>query len=98
MKTLNGRVGSGKGDFAQWIAKLGDHYERKTGLRLFPGTLNVHLDEEYRVPTECIRLEGAEYGGNVSVIWCPVWSLGGERSFCGRKRMKRGKEIILVVS
>ena len=76
MKTLVGRVGSGKGDFAQWIAKLGDHYERKTGMRLFPGTLNVHLEKEYRLPSECTRLEGAEYGGNVSVNLVPCTILG----------------------
>ncbi|MFI5357747.1 MAG: DUF120 domain-containing protein [Opitutales bacterium] len=71
MKKLIGKVGSGKGDFAQWIAKFGDIYERKTGMRLFPGTLNVHLKEEYRLPSQCLRLEGAEYGGSVSVNLVP---------------------------
>lgn len=44
--TLVGKVRSGRGDFAQWIAKLGEHYEAKTGMRLYPGTLNIHLDHE----------------------------------------------------
>jgi len=77
---LTGKVGSGKGDFAQWIAKLENHYERKTGMRLFPGTLNVHLDQEYRLPAKRIRLEGSEYGGNVSVNLVPC-TLFGRRAF-----------------
>ena len=79
MKLL-GTVGSGKGDFAQWIAKLGDHYERKTGLRLFPGTLNVHLAHDYRLPADCLRLEGREYGGhvNINLVLCKIF---GRRAF-----------------
>ena len=66
---LRGVVCSGKGDFSYWIDKLSDHYLGKTGLRLFPGTLNVHLlDAVYRFPKKhVIRLEGVEYGGNVNV-------------------------------
>lgn len=77
---LVGKVGSGKGDFAQWIAKLGDHYARKTGMRLFPGTLNVHLDQEFCLPRERIRLEGSEYGGRVSVNLVPC-TIFGRRAF-----------------
>jgi riboflavin kinase len=77
---LIGKVGRGRGDFAQWIALLGDHYERKTGMRLFPGTLNVHLDAEYCLPAQRIRLEGAEYGGNVSVNLVPC-TIFGRRAF-----------------
>jgi riboflavin kinase len=80
MKKLIGHVGSGKGDFAQWIAKLGDHYEKKTGLLLFPGTLNVHLEEEYRLPEQRIRLEGREYGGNVGINLVPC-TVFGRRAF-----------------
>ena len=61
---------------SQWIAELGDHYERKTGMRLFPGTLNVHLDAEYRLPSKCLRLEGAEYAGSVSINLVPCTIFG----------------------
>jgi len=74
MKILGGKVESGAGDFAQWILKLNAHYERKTGLKLFPGTLNVRLSEPYTVPTMCVRLEAHEYGGsvNVNIVHCRV--------------------------
>jgi riboflavin kinase len=76
MGLLEGRVCSGKGDFAQWIAKLHDHYLRKTGLHLFPGTLNLRLDRPYRVPPGAVRLEAEEYGGSVGVNLVPCRVLG----------------------
>jgi len=68
---VRGRVVSGLGDFGVWIARLGDLYESKTGMRLYPGTLNVELTSEYSLPTEVIRLEAGEYGGRVSVSMVP---------------------------
>ncbi len=76
MKVLRGKVESGMGDFGQWIEKLEAHYERKTGMRLYPGTLNVRLTEPYTVPSGCARLEASEYGGSVSVSIVPCWILG----------------------
>ena len=46
-------------------------YEQKTGMRLYPGTLNVELPVEYRLPAKVIRLEAGEYGGRVSVSIVP---------------------------
>jgi len=59
------------GNFSFWIEKLEEFYTAKTGMRLFPGTLNVRLEEEYSLPAEVIRLEGEEYGGAVSVNIVP---------------------------
>jgi riboflavin kinase, archaea type len=47
---LRGKVISGMGNFSCWIEKLHDHYFAKTGMRLFPGTLNVQLEEPYTLP------------------------------------------------
>jgi riboflavin kinase len=71
MRVLTGKVVTGVGNFAYRIEKLHEHYLRKTGLDLFPGTLNVQLDEEYRVPADAARLEGEEYGGTVSIHIVP---------------------------
>lgn len=67
MRRLRGKVVSGFGNFGQWIERLSDLYEQKTGMRLYPGTLNVELPSEYSLPADVIRLEGEEYGGTVSV-------------------------------
>jgi riboflavin kinase len=71
MIVLRGRVVTGAGSFSFWIAKLHDHYRSKTGMNLFPGTLNLQLDEEYRRPANFIRLEKEEYGGTVSISIIP---------------------------
>jgi len=66
-RTLKGRVIGGQGNFSYWIKKLSSYYEAKTGMRFFPGTLNIELDVPYDLPSDVIRLKKEEYGGSVSV-------------------------------
>ena len=77
MRVLKGKVVTGVGNFSYWIEKLQDHYLNKTGMRLFPGTLNIQLDEPFDLPRERARLEAEEYGGTVSVniVPCKVFGL-----------------------
>jgi riboflavin kinase len=89
MKVLRGKVESGIGDFGPWIEKLGAHYERKTGVKLYPGTLNICLTEPYTVPTGSARLEASEYGGSVSVSILPCW-IFGRRAFILRTDSNEG--------
>jgi CTP-dependent riboflavin kinase len=73
MNAVRGRVESGHGDYAQWIALYQEYYRAKTGLTLFPGTLNLDLAHPYELPSDkIIRLEGQEYGSRVSVSIVPV--------------------------
>jgi len=67
MRVLKGKVITGTGTFSYWIDKLQDYYYTKTGMNLFPGTLNIELDRGYSIPERVIRLEKEEYGGTVSV-------------------------------
>src|SRR5262245_20458643 len=76
MRVLKGKVVSGVGNFSFWIEKLLDHYRNKTGLWLFPGTLNIQLDEPFDLPLERARLEAEEYGGSVSVSIVPCKVFG----------------------
>jgi riboflavin kinase len=71
MRRLQGRVASGLGSFGQWIEQLSGFYERKTGMRFYPGTLNLELSSEYSLPADVIRLNAEEYGGRVSVNIVP---------------------------
>ena len=80
MPVLRGSVTSGMGNFSFWIERLRDHYFRKTGMYLYPGTLNILLPEEYTLPALRIRLEGEEYGGRVSVNMVPC-RIFGRRAF-----------------
>lgn len=76
MRVLKGRVVTGVGNFSFWIEKLQEHYREKTGMRLFPGTLNLELDEPFELPRERVRLEAKEYGGTVSVSIVPCRVFG----------------------
>lgn len=76
MRVLKGRVLTGAGNFSFWIEKLQDLYREKTGMRLFPGTLNIELDEPFELPFERARLSAEEYGGTVSVSIVPCKVFG----------------------
>ncbi len=76
---LRGCVVSGMGNFSYWIEKLQEHYLQKTGMRFYPGTLNVRLDAPYSLPKRVIRLEASEYGGTVSVNMVPCRHPGCRR-------------------
>jgi hypothetical protein len=71
MSCVRGKVVSGRADFGLWIERLSSFYEQKTGMRLYPGTLNVELPSPYSLPRDVIRLEANEYGGRVSVSIVP---------------------------
>jgi riboflavin kinase len=75
MPILKGVVVSGMGSFSFWLEKLESFYTQKTGMHLFPGTLNLRLEQPYSLPSDVIRLEKEEYGGTVSVsmVRCRVF-------------------------
>jgi riboflavin kinase len=76
VRVFKGKVVTGAGNFSFWIEKLHDHYERKTGMKLFPGTLNLELEEPFELQVKRGRLEAGEYGGTVSVSIVPCSILG----------------------
>lgn len=71
-RTLRGRVASGSGDLAGWMTRYADLYARKTGARLYPGSLNVVLEESWTVGGAAIRLEPPEYGISMSIVPCEI--------------------------
>ena len=62
---------SGRANFGLWIERLSSFYEKKIGMRLYPGTLNIELPAPYSLPSNVMRLEANEYGGSVSVSIVP---------------------------
>ncbi len=79
------------GTFSYWLDKLEPYYTGKTGMRLFPGTLNVHLTSgSYGTPTNALRLEKEEYGGRVSVSIVPC-KIVGRKAFILRPDTDTGK-------
>jgi CTP-dependent riboflavin kinase len=80
---LRGKVASGRGDLARWMIRYAELYEGVTGLHLFPGSLNLILDREYRLPENRLRLEPADYGGRVGMNLVPC-TIAGFRAFVVR--------------
>ena len=58
---VKGRVTDGVGDFRVRMTRYPDVFERATGERLFPGTLNVDIGTPLRV-REDFRVRGADIG------------------------------------
>src|SRR3954453_13302722 len=91
MLILSGEIRTGKRNFSYWLDTLEPYYTRKTGMRLFPGTLNVHLTSgSYSTPAKTLRLEKEEYGGRVSVSIVPC-KIFGRKAFILRPDTDTGK-------
>lgn len=69
---VRGRVASGLDNHARWMTIYAELYEAKTGVELYPGTLNVVLDHEWHVGGDVIRLEPPEYGVPLSIVPCTI--------------------------
>ena len=90
MSELHGKVVSGRGNFGFWIERLNHFYEQKTGIRLYPGTLNLELSSPYSLPPDVMRLEADEYGGRVSVSIVPCRIFGRQAFLLRTDENERG--------
>lgn len=88
--TLEGKVKSGLGEGSFWVKKIEKIFEEKTKMKLFPGTLNVQLIEEYKIENPTYILEKDEYGGSekLDIKECIVL---GHNSFIIRTEKNSGK-------
>lgn len=68
---LRGKVKNGLHHLSYWMEKFENHFTEKTGIKLFPGSLNIELEEDYVLPTTVIRLEKEEIGGTTSINFQP---------------------------
>jgi CTP-dependent riboflavin kinase len=74
---LRGRVASGIGGHAKWMRVHADLYEAKTGVQLYPGSLNIVLDRPWHVSDSQLRLEPPEYGVGLNIIPCWIEAVEG---------------------
>ncbi len=85
---LSGRIQSGKNDASHWLAKFHGPYCRKTGMELFPGSLNVRLDRKFDwyadgYQPSILQFGREEYGGerDILLLPCALPELGNRRGF-----------------
>jgi riboflavin kinase len=77
MKTvLSGRVQPGKNDASHWLDKFNEPYSKKTGMAIFPGSLNLALDENFdwfhpAYQAKIIWFGKEEYGGERDILLLP---------------------------
>jgi riboflavin kinase, archaea type len=69
---LRGRVTSGIGGHGHWMNLYADLYEAKTGARLYPGSLNIVLNQPWHVGAQRVRLEPPEYAVGMSIVPCTI--------------------------
>ena len=87
-EAVRGRVQAGKGDAAHWLALFNDAYVRKTGMVIFPGSLNVALDIPFdwfapRWQPFVVWFGREDYGGerDILLLPCLLSSLRAQRAF-----------------
>jgi CTP-dependent riboflavin kinase len=89
MAVLRGRVTSGVGDLTTRMVDYADLYRSKTGVDLYPGSLNVVLEEAWHVGNNRIRIEPPECPVALSIVPCLI---GGIDAFIVRTdRNDRGE-------
>lgn len=70
---LEGQIVKGMGKAKKFITMMNKHFYSKTGITLFPGTLNIKLVKPYNLSVDYI-IKAEEYGGsfNVQIQKCKV--------------------------
>lgn len=62
-----GKIKSGLGQASYWVGKINPVFERKYQQKMFLGTLNIELEEEYKLDDK-EKIVAEEYGGNFDVL------------------------------
>lgn len=86
--TIRGTVRAGKNDASRWLRLFNEAYSRKTGMAIYPGSLNLRLEQPFdwfeavRQP-HVVRFNRAEYGGERDILLmpCVLRSLGNRRAW-----------------
>ena len=64
---LKGKVKSGLGEAAFWTDKIANIFKERYGINLFPGTLNIEIEEDY-ILNNTEEILPNEYNGNYKVL------------------------------
>lgn len=92
---LKGKVIDGLGNASFWIKKIEDVFQKKEHIKLFHGTLNIELKEEYNLESNWV-IKPEEYGGTqkVYIQKCRVF---GSKSYIVRPEQTAHKANIIEI-
>ncbi len=95
---LEGKVKSGLNESSLWLSKFEKLYTKKTGLKLYPGSLNVELKKDFFFSKDCIRIELEEFGGKGSVILLQECKIFGRKAFILRTVPYSNNKMLEIVT
>jgi riboflavin kinase len=85
---MSGRVQLGRNDASHWLDKFNKPYSKKTGMAIFPGSLNLALNENFdwfksAYQARIIWFGKEEYGGerDILLLPCNLINLGNKDAF-----------------
>ncbi len=64
---LQGKVTTGIGTAKMWVGKIEKAFQEKTNIKLYNGTLNIKLDDDYIIEPDWI-IKPEEFGGTQNVL------------------------------
>lgn len=65
--TYKGKIKTGFGNASFWVSKINEIFEKRYGMKLFLGTLNIELEKEY-ILKNSDKILASEYGGDYNVF------------------------------
>ncbi len=65
---LIGKVKTGLGEGSFWMKKAEEAFEKKIGLKMFNGTLNIELDKDFILEGKMDIMSKDEYGGTQNIF------------------------------
>lgn len=94
---IKGKIVDGLGNASFWVKKIEEVFIKKYGTRLFHGTLNVKLEEEYNLENYYI-IEPEEYGGTQKVFVQECVLLGNKSYIVRAEKTSHALNIVEIVS
>lgn len=94
---LKGKVKQGLGNASFWVEKIEGIFYKKTGMKLFYGTLNIELEEPYELENYWI-IEKGKYGGTQDVYVQECKILGKEAHIVRSEKTAHKSNIVEIVS
>ena len=87
---LVGKVKTGLGNASYWMKKAESTFEKKLGTKLYNGTLNIELEDDYVLDGDLKVMKKEEYGGDQDV-YIKECKLLGHKSYIVRTEKNSSK-------
>lgn len=99
---LQGKITTGIGTAKMWVGKIEKAFEEKTNIKLYRGTLNIKLENDYIIEPDWI-IKPEKFGGTQNVLVKKCKILGNIAYIVRAEKNQKGKgehdlKILEIVS